>query len=261
MVEDSNWIRRQVINSWFEIAQEKIAEKLNISVGKVNSIIQEYTKSNDWAEKARDMFISAKKNGVEINQLISNLRYENAVKKYASNRDKIELLLRGLDHLVEENSGDPTITASLIYQIIVLALKEHKYPRQILEELQSSSQQYREIKDKIQRQKLVLQKYNVTLDEIVKFNELRFNLERFGVTELNQINTLVNNIREQQDDPQRVMETLSGFSSLSEAVQGLQIQKEEGLAILARIEVESKLGERRCTHTVHSRGGGIANKV
>ena len=68
MVEDQSWMRRQIINLWFEFTQEEIAEKLGISVGKVNSVVQEYLSNNEWAEKARDIFMSAKKNNVEINQ-------------------------------------------------------------------------------------------------------------------------------------------------------------------------------------------------
>jgi hypothetical protein len=79
MIHDENWTRKQVIDLWFECSQEQSI--LGISLGKVNSIIQEFTKSHEWASKVREVVISAKKNGVDINQIISNDRFVNAVKK------------------------------------------------------------------------------------------------------------------------------------------------------------------------------------
>jgi hypothetical protein len=96
MINDENWTRKQVIDLWFDCSQEQIASILGISLGKVNSIIQEFTKSHEWASKVREVVISAKKNGVDINQIISNDRFVNAAKKYGSDNDKLELLLVSL---------------------------------------------------------------------------------------------------------------------------------------------------------------------
>ena len=90
MIQDENWTRKQVADLWFECSQEQVASTLGISLGKVNSIIQEYTKSHEWASKVRDVVNSAKKIGVDINQIISNDRFVNAVKKYGSDNDKLE---------------------------------------------------------------------------------------------------------------------------------------------------------------------------
>lgn len=239
MIQDPNWTRRQVINLWLEFTQQQISKKLNISVGKVNSIVQEYNSSNDLAEKARDLFMSAKKNDIKINQLMSNLRYENAIKKFASDEDKIETLLRGLAHLVGNNGGDPDITAKLLYHIIEFLLKEHMYPGQFLEELESSKQQELEVKDRIRRKKLLLQKYNVTLDEILKFNELKSILGQLDVSEMSQIINLIKNIREQHNNPQELLSIVSNFCSISEEVKGLMKRKEKELADLSEIEAES----------------------
>ena len=62
------------------------------------------------------MVISASKNGIDINRLISDLRYENAVKKFRSDQDKLKFLLKGLDQFFEKN-GYSEKAAELIYQI------------------------------------------------------------------------------------------------------------------------------------------------
>ena len=107
MYSDIDWNRRQVINLWFEHSQEEIARIMGLSLGKVNSIIQQYCIKEEPVARVRDMVISASKNGIDLNQLNSNLRYENAVKKFGSDHDKFKVLLKCLDQIFEKNESNP----------------------------------------------------------------------------------------------------------------------------------------------------------
>lgn len=82
MTFDESWNRRQVINLWFDgYSQDEIGKKMEMSVGKVNSIIQQFCVREEPVARVREMVVSASKNGIDINQLISNLIYANALKK------------------------------------------------------------------------------------------------------------------------------------------------------------------------------------
>ena len=80
---------------------------MGFSVGKVNSIIQQFCITEEPVARVRDMVVSASKNGIGINQLISNLRYVNALKKFGSDHDKFESLFKGLEHIFGKNESNP----------------------------------------------------------------------------------------------------------------------------------------------------------
>ena len=81
--------------------------KMGISVGKINGIIQQFCKREEPVARVREMVVSASKNGININQLISNLLYVNALKKFGSDHDKFESLFKGLEHIFGKNESEP----------------------------------------------------------------------------------------------------------------------------------------------------------
>ena len=76
-------------------------------MGKVNSIIQQFCVREEPVARVRDMVVSASKNGIDINQLISNLRYANSLKKFGLDHDKFKSLFKGLEHILEKNESNP----------------------------------------------------------------------------------------------------------------------------------------------------------
>ena len=214
MINDENWTRKQVIDLWFDCSQEQIASILGISLGKVNSIIQEFTKSHEWASKVREVVISAKKNGVDINQIISNDRFASAVKKYGSDNDKLELLLVSLGQIISQNDGDPGIAVPIIYQILEIVYKLHKSPTEILEELQSFTNKHLMLEDQIRTIETELKNNNVTIGDIQTCKVFMDNLENSEVSDMTQTNNILNNIREQGGDAQQVLKLLSSYFSV-----------------------------------------------
>ena len=214
MIQDENWTRKQVIDLWFECSQEQVASTLGISLGKVNGIIQEYTKSHEWASKVRDVVYSAKKNGVDINQIIANDRFVNAVKKYGSDNDKLELLLVGLSQIISQNDGDPDIAVPIIYQILEIAYKLHKSPAEILEELQSFTNKRRMLDDQIRTIETELKNNGVTIGDIQTCKVFMDNLKNYEVSDMTQANNILNNIREQGGDVHEILKLLSSYFSV-----------------------------------------------
>lgn len=239
MIQDERWVRRQVIDLWFQCSQEQIASHLGISLGKLNSIIQEYTKSHGRASKIRDIVISAKKNGVDINQIISNDRFVNAVKKFGSDKDKLELLLRSLGQIISQNDGEPTIAAPIIYQILEIAYKLHKSPAEVLKELESSSKKLRTTEDQIQASQTDLKNNHVTIEEIQTCKEFMNNLRKLGFSDLAETNNVLNNIRKQRGDAQQVLNLLSRYFSVKQVLSKLTDRVFENIGVLEELADKS----------------------
>ena len=239
MIQDENWTRKQVIDLWFESSQEQVASTLGISLGNVNSIIQKFTKSHEWASKVREVVISAKKNGVDINQIISNDRFVNAVKKYGSDNDKLELLLSGLGQIISQNDGDPGIAVPIIYQILEIVYKLHKSPSEILEELQSFTNKRGMLEDQIRTIETELKNNSVTMGDIQTCKVFMDNLENYEVSDMTQANNILNNIREQGGDVRKVLKLVSSYFSVKGELNKLTERFFDNIRMLEKLTDES----------------------
>ena len=246
---DDNWIRRQVINLWIDgYSQEEIAHKMGFSVGKVNSIIQQFCITEEPVARVRDMVVSASKNGIGINQLISNLRYANALKKFGSDHDKFKSLFKGLEHILEKNESNPDKAAELMYQIAEIAYKEQKSLPEILDSFNSNIEQDRILEDKIKSNDLKLKSNNVTSEELQGIKYLKNSLTEYNVSDFDKIINFINNIREADYDPAKLIQFASNHSSISHEVESIKRQHIDGLTYLADTEMGSSL-RREANHT------------
>ena len=85
----NSWLKNEVLREYLSgEPQEGIANKLNISVGTVNNIASEFIKSDDTIDLQRQIAIVAKKNGVDIMQIATNLRFKNKIKQSSSDDRK-----------------------------------------------------------------------------------------------------------------------------------------------------------------------------
>jgi hypothetical protein len=249
MTFDDNWIRRQVINLWFDgYSQDEIAKKMGISVGKINGIIQQFCVREEPVARVREMVVSASKNGISIDQLISNLIYANALKKFGLDHDKFESLFKGLEHIFGKNESNPEKAAKLIYQIAEIAYKEQKSLPEILDSLNSKIEQDRILEDKIKSNDLKLKSNNVTNEELQEIKYLKNSLKEYDVSEIDKIINFINNVREVDYDPAKLIQFASNHSSISQEVESITKLKMEELTFLADTERESSL-KREAIHT------------
>jgi len=249
MSSDENWFRRQVINLWFEgYSQDEIAKKMGCSVEKINGIIQQFCIREEPVARVRDMVVAALKNGIDINQLHSNLRYVNALKKFGSDYDKFKSLFKGLEHIFEKNDSDPDNAAELIYQIAEIAHKEQKSLSEIDDSFNSKIEQDRILEGKIKSNDLKLKSNYVTSEELQLIKYLKNYLKGYDVSEFDKIINFMNNIRESDYDPAKLIQFASNHSSISQELESVERQKLEELTYLADTERESSL-RREAYHT------------
>jgi hypothetical protein len=196
----------------------------------------------------RKKVVSASKNGIDMNQLNSNLRYENALKKFGSDHDKFESLFKGLEHILEKNESNPDKAAELIYQIAEIAYKEQKSLSEILDSFNSKIEQDRILEDKIKSNDLKLQSNNVTSEELQEIKYLKNSLSDYNVSEFVKIINFINNIREADYDPAKLIQFASNHSSISQELESITRLKMEELTYLADTERGSSL-RREANHT------------
>ena len=70
---NKSWIKNEVLRLWLSgDSQEAIANQLKISVGTVNSLVNEIMKSDDTIDLQRQIAIVVKKNEVKIKHIATN---------------------------------------------------------------------------------------------------------------------------------------------------------------------------------------------
>ncbi|MDW0279218.1 MAG: helix-turn-helix domain-containing protein [Nitrososphaeraceae archaeon] len=81
-LNNKNWVKNEVLRLYLSgYSQENIAKELNISVGTVNTFVSEIIQSDDTFDLQRQIAIVSKKNGVDIRDIVANLRWKNLIKQ------------------------------------------------------------------------------------------------------------------------------------------------------------------------------------
>ena len=94
---NKSWLKSEVLRLWLSgDSQEAIANQLKISVGTVNSLVNEIMKSDDTIDLQRQIAIISKKDGVNIKHIAANLRWKNLIKQSSLDDKKVEKLLDGM---------------------------------------------------------------------------------------------------------------------------------------------------------------------
>jgi hypothetical protein len=139
-LQNKSWLKNEVLREYLSgEPQESIANKLNISVGTVNSIVSEFIKSDDTIDLQRQIAIVAKKNGVDIPQIAANLRFKNKVKQSSLDDRKIEKLFDGLEMLFNKFNISPSVADKMLFSIIELMLRDNIDPLRLEEVIKTKS--------------------------------------------------------------------------------------------------------------------------
>ena len=111
-LNNKNWLENEAFRMYLSgDSQETIANKLNISVGTVNTYVNNFLKSDDTLGLQREIAIVVKKNRVNIKQIAANLRLKNVIKNACLDDRKAEKFLDTMDMLCNKYGLDPDIAA------------------------------------------------------------------------------------------------------------------------------------------------------
>jgi hypothetical protein len=235
---NKSWIKTEVLRMWLSgDSQEAIANQLKISVGTVNSLVNEIMKSDDTIDLQRQIAIVVKKDGVKIKHIAANLRWKNLIKQSSLDDRKIEKLLDVMDSLFNKYNISPPAAANQFYSIIVTMLRENKEPHKLEEELKSKISELREIDNQIETNNKLLEESKAAVEEEQKilkikqkdldqFRQMSQLLEMYEYpeisTEYGSVARAIIDIKKMGYDPKIIVSEYEEFESLAKANQNLK---------------------------------------
>ena len=171
---NKSWLKSEVLRLWLSgDSQEAIANQLKISVGTVNSLVNEIMKSDDTIDLQRQIAIVSKKDGVNIKHIATNLRWKNLIKQSSLDDKKVEKLLDAMGALFNKYSIPPSAAAIQFYSIIETMLRENKEPYKLKEEIKSKISELRKIDNQIETDSRLLEESKATVEEEQKMLKIK----------------------------------------------------------------------------------------
>jgi len=185
---NKSWLKSEVLRLWLSAdSQEAIANQLKISVGTVNSLVNEIMKSDDTIDLQRQIAIVVKKNGVNIKDIATNLRWKNLIKQSSLDDRKVEKLFDAMYALFNKYSIPPSAAANQFYSIIVTMLRENKEPHKLEEEIKSKISELWEIDNQIETSNKLLEEAKAKVEEEQK----RLKIKQKDLDQFRQISQLL----------------------------------------------------------------------
>ncbi|MFN2435339.1 MAG: hypothetical protein ABR515_08195 [Nitrososphaeraceae archaeon] len=227
-------------------SQEVIATQLKISVGIVNSLVNEIMKSDDTMDLQRQIAIVSKKSGVKIKQMATNLRYENLVKQSSLDNRKTEKFLHAMDTLFNKFGVPPSVAANHLFSIIETMLRENLEPDKLEDVIKSKISELREIENQIEISNKLLEETK----SIVEEKQKRLKIKQKDLNQFHQISDLLEvyehpeistkygevvraliEIDKLGYDAKVIVSRYEEFESLTKAIETLEKQLEELTAL------------------------------
>lgn len=235
---NKNWLKSEILRAYLSgDPQGVIASQLNISIGTVNGFVSEIIKSDDTIELQRQIAIISKKNGVNIKQIATNLRFKNLVKQSSLDDKKIEKFLDAMDNWGNKFSISPTALAKQLFSIIEMTLRENMEPDKLDELIKSKTSQLREIQNQVEISNNLLEETKVSVEEEQKrlkikqkdldqFRQISNLLEIYEYpefsTEYGNVARAMIDIKELGYDPKIIVSKYDEFNSLTKASEKLK---------------------------------------
>lgn len=235
---NKSWLKSEVLRLWLSgDSQEAIANQLKISVGTVNSLVNEIMKSDDTIDLQRQIAIVSKKDGVNIKHIAANLRWKNLIKQSSLDDKKVEKLLDGMGALFNKYSIPPSAAANQFYSIIETMLRENKEPYKLEEEIKSKISELREIDNQTETNSRLLEESKAAVEEEQKiqkikqkdldqFRQMSLILEMYEYpefsTEYGAVARALIDIKKLGYDPKIIVSKYHEFESLTKANQKLK---------------------------------------
>lgn len=247
---NKTWLKNEVLRLFLSgDSYEAIASQLNISVGTVNSIVNEVMQSDDTTELQRQIAIVSKKNGVSIKQIAVNFRFKNQIKQSSLDDRKMEKFLDAMDALMNKYSISPSLAANQLTSIIETMLRENIEPHKLEEKIKSEISELREIDNQIETNNKLLEESNAIVEEEQKrlkikqkdldqFRQISGLLEIYEYpefsTEYGAVARIMIDIKKLGYDPKMIVSKYEKFESLTKANEKLEAklqELEEGLRL------------------------------
>jgi hypothetical protein len=174
-VINNEWTKAETVKFFLlGFTQDKISEELKISIGSVNTILDEALRHDKTLELQRQIAILVNKNKTTVKQIAANLRWKNAIKLRGLDDKAVEKILDLMETILNKNNIPPATTANLLYSSIDIIMKNQLDPDRVEEEIRVKKNELDSVKEEIRMENAKLEKLKVRVDaqlEKSKLNE------------------------------------------------------------------------------------------
>lgn len=162
---NDDWIKSEIVKLYLlGFSQDKISKEVNISIGSVNSILNELLSHDNTLELQRQIAILVNKNKTTLKQIAANLRWKNAIKLRGLEENKVEKILDLMDSIFKKNNIPLGTAADLLYSSIPYLLKNQLDPNRVEEEIQTKKNELESINYDIKSSSELLEKTGAKLE-------------------------------------------------------------------------------------------------
>ncbi|MDW0209176.1 MAG: hypothetical protein QOC42_05185 [Nitrososphaeraceae archaeon] len=237
---NKSWLKNEVLRLWLSgDSQEAIANQIKISVGTVNSLVNEIMKSDDTIDLQRQIAIVSKKNGIDIRDIAANLRWKNLIKQSSLDERKIEKFLDAMGILFNKYSIKPSTAANQFYSLIETMLRDNIEPHKLKGEIKLGLDELQRIKDQIKINDELLKQSNAEFHreqersrvkerDLQQFVGVRDMLELFGYYELSSdygnLARMMIDFKNLNYDPKDILSKYERIESLTKAIEKLNLE-------------------------------------
>lgn len=245
---NKHWLKNEALRMFLSGEyQESIRSQLKVSVGTVNSLINEILKSDDTADLQRQIAIVSKKEKVSIKQIAANLRYKNLIKLNMLDEKKSEKFLNALDMMFNKYSIPHTDAASNVFSAIEIMLRENVIPGQLEETIRSKISQLRQEEGQIEAITKTVKETNDKLEaklkslkikdkDLVQFNAVKSMLELYRFPEIaaeyGTVARALVDMKRMGYDPKVIVFNYERFQSVTNAIERMEIRLQESERML-----------------------------
>lgn len=178
----NDWIRSETVKFFLlGYSQERISKELQISIGSVNSLLNEALSQDKTLELQRHIALLVNKNKTALNQIAANLRWKNAIKLRGLEENKIEKMLDFMEIMFNKNNVPAETASELLYSSIEYMLRNKIDPNRLQEEIRLKKNELESIVDDIRANKDSLEKSTSKLQsELAKSKLSQKTLDRLS---------------------------------------------------------------------------------
>jgi hypothetical protein len=199
-------IRERVIKQWLQaMSRDQIAKDNDIGAGTVSSIIKDSKQEIPDIDLLREVALVIKNDDLDLSVLANSIRLKKKMDDMGLNEDQIESLIENINiHCFKRGlTGEEFI--NIINKIVVLSQKLRmsvdELPNYIIQQELELEQVKGEIEDVNMKKDLVLQKYDITMDDLEEFKKNKPLIDR--------IKQLENELERAKKEKEKLVEDLS----------------------------------------------------
>jgi hypothetical protein len=206
--------KKQVINQWLiGDRRDKIAADNKIGAGTVSNIINEWKKGvedSDY-ESIRELAVFSKKRGLNPGEYACSIRLNNYIENIGTNPDEIESFIANL-----ANSPEPEKLIDVANQFAHVSRSESIPLGELEDHVKQKEEEKQRLDEEIEHKRAILESASVEIQTIDKYNQLEAELRKYHLSseDPQRLLTVLNNIKNYQYDPKKILAEFSNIKSL-----------------------------------------------